>query len=332
MTETMTNEKPAHRRHVPTSQESRPLPHLSGRNGHSGAPEQPVPDSDPHGKGQSATFANQALIHGDFFELYQTIPEKSVDLFLSDLPFGKFNLSCDQAIGLKELENALNYLLNDTGQIVLYVDLKLMNSILAEFRQFVMRTFFVLRMSTSMPINKYCPLPNLQFVLAMRRKQTKVSELCWHPYEMLPRGKPWVKKSNILETSTRRMKKSPIVKNQSGSRWIKQVIDSPSKSNLPKEERRSVTHPFQKSLQTVRGFIRTFSNEGDLVADGFMGSGTAALAGYLEGRRTIGIEIEETYFKEAQERMRRATAQYVLSSIEPQEDEKSIFEVEEQRV
>lgn len=62
-------------------------------------------------------------------------------------------------------------------------------------------------------------------------------------------------------------------------------------------------HPTTKPEPLVRELIRLFSDEGDLVLDPFMGSGTTLVAAKLEGRKAIGIEIEERYCEIAAKRL-----------------------------
>jgi len=69
-----------------------------------------------------------------------------------------------------------------------------------------------------------------------------------------------------------------------------------------------VFHPSQKPLQVISRLLSTFTDEGDLVLDPFMGSGTTLVAARSLGRRAIGIEIEERYCEIAAQRL----AQQVL--------------------
>ncbi len=62
-------------------------------------------------------------------------------------------------------------------------------------------------------------------------------------------------------------------------------------------------HPTQKNLEHIKQFIRLHSKEGDTVLDPFMGSGTTGVACKLLGRRFIGCEIREDYFKIAKQRV-----------------------------
>ncbi len=71
-------------------------------------------------------------------------------------------------------------------------------------------------------------------------------------------------------------------------------------------------HPTQKPLELMRCMVRTYSNPGDLVLDPFMGSGTTAVACVLEHRNFIGFELEEKYFNIANKRLRDLTGPFKL--------------------
>lgn len=62
-------------------------------------------------------------------------------------------------------------------------------------------------------------------------------------------------------------------------------------------------HATQKPVALLEYFIRTYTNEGDLVVDFVMGSGSTGIACRNTGRRFIGIEKEETIFQIAKERL-----------------------------
>jgi site-specific DNA-methyltransferase (adenine-specific) len=65
-------------------------------------------------------------------------------------------------------------------------------------------------------------------------------------------------------------------------------------------------HPTQKPVALMEYLIRTYTNEGDIVLDFTMGSGTTGIACVNTGRNFIGIEKDPTYFAIAQERIARA--------------------------
>ena len=56
----------------------------------------------------------------------------------------------------------------------------------------------------------------------------------------------------------------------------------------------------------MKYLIKTYTNEGETVLDFAMGSGTTGVACKNLGRRFIGIELDKSYFKIAQERIRSA--------------------------
>jgi site-specific DNA-methyltransferase (adenine-specific) len=56
-------------------------------------------------------------------------------------------------------------------------------------------------------------------------------------------------------------------------------------------------------LQIALDHIRSWSNEGDIVLDPFMGSGTTGLAALELGRKFIGIEMNEEYYKLSEQRI-----------------------------
>lgn len=62
-------------------------------------------------------------------------------------------------------------------------------------------------------------------------------------------------------------------------------------------------HPTEKTVEVIAPLIRSFSSPGDLVLDPFLGSGTTAVAAALNGRRAIGIELEERYCDLARKRL-----------------------------
>lgn len=65
-------------------------------------------------------------------------------------------------------------------------------------------------------------------------------------------------------------------------------------------------HPTQKPVALMEYLIKTYTNEGDLVLDNCMGSGTTGVACKNLNRRFIGIEKDETYFNIAKNRIENA--------------------------
>jgi len=78
---------------------------------------------------------------------------------------------------------------------------------------------------------------------------------------------------------------------------------TPSKSKQYSQDIDIRYHPTQKPLELMKYLIKTFSNEGDLILDFTMGSGSTGVAAKNLNRRFIGIEIDDTYFEIARKRI-----------------------------
>ncbi len=65
-------------------------------------------------------------------------------------------------------------------------------------------------------------------------------------------------------------------------------------------------HPTQKPLKLFEELIRKHSNEGDIVLDCFLGSGTTAIASKNTNRNFIGCELDEKYYQKALERVKKS--------------------------
>ena len=74
--------------------------------------------------------------------------------------------------------------------------------------------------------------------------------------------------------------------------------------NYPIVNGKNRLHPTQKPVTLIEDLIKIHSNEGDIVLDPFMGSGTTAEAAINTGRKYIGFEVDENYFKSACDRLK----------------------------
>ena len=89
-----------------------------------------------------------------------------------------------------------------------------------------------------------------------------------------------------------------------GKRFPQSVIDFSNGDRTSEND-----HPTQKPIDLIRYLILTYSNKGDTVFDGYSGSGTTAHACILEGRKFIGSELNETYFKNSVKRLKLVPTQ-----------------------
>ena len=70
-----------------------------------------------------------------------------------------------------------------------------------------------------------------------------------------------------------------------------------------------ILHPTQKPIDLFRWLILTYSNKGETVFDGYSGSGTTAEACIIEGRKFIGSELNKEYFDKSVSRLKNVPTQ-----------------------
>lgn len=75
----------------------------------------------------------------------------------------------------------------------------------------------------------------------------------------------------------------------------------------------NTVHPTQKPVALMEYLIRTYTNEGDVVMDNCMGSGTTGVACMNTKRGFIGIERDPDYFKIAETRIADAFDRWMSS-------------------
>lgn len=75
----------------------------------------------------------------------------------------------------------------------------------------------------------------------------------------------------------------------------------------PEQQQQGKKHPVAYPLEIPKRCITATTDPGDLILDPFAGSGTTLLAAKLEGRRAIGIELEEKWCEVTANRLRYGT-------------------------
>jgi len=231
---------------------------------------------------------------GDCLDLMPSIPSKSVDMILCDLPYGTTACEWDSIIDMARLWQEYERVIKDNGAIVLTANsvftFKLWSSNPSLFRykwiwEKTMGTRFL--HANKMPIGKHEDI--LIFYKALPT---------YHP--QMQEGEPYIKKQ---KTKIRRASGSQNARdlqrfesNNDGYRYPDDIIKfSNGNSNL--------IHPTQKPVALFEYLIKTYTNEGELILDNCSGSGTTAIACMNTNRRFICIERDETYHRKSIERM-----------------------------
>jgi site-specific DNA-methyltransferase (adenine-specific) len=108
-------------------------------------------------------------------------------------------------------------------------------------------------------------------------------------------GKPWKIKGHKIKTDVYGQTGIVDLENTTGDRHPKSVLKFHQNGDK--------LHPTQKPLELCEWLIKTYSNEGDLVLDFCMGSGTTIEACINTNRNYIGIEKDEKIFEVAKKRV-----------------------------
>jgi len=241
------------------------------------------------------------------------LPDESVDMILCDLPYGTTQNNWDKIISLKELWNFYKRIIKKKGIIILFSDEPFTSElIISNKKMFKQRiTWDKDRKSGFFNANR------------MLLKQTEDICLFWNK---LPTYNPQMVKS---KPSSRERYKSNLtkglnnrvygkVKNHKRGDDFNPELSFPSNlikisANIQECNTHARVHPTQKPLKLIKWLIKTYSNEGDLVLDNCMGSGTTAVACIQTGRNFIGYEIDKEYYDIAVGRIQSAKSQTLLS-------------------
>ena len=95
---------------------------------------------------------------------------------------------------------------------------------------------------------------------------------------------------------------------------LKKTYDYKNPTSIIKFDkiRKGSLHPTQKPVALLEYLIKTYTNEGDLVLDNCMGSGSTGVACLNTNRKFIGIEKDFNYFEIAKSRIENETIQQSL--------------------
>jgi len=252
------------------------------------------------------------LVYGDFFDKWQSeVIPGSVDLVLTDPPFGYFgktaladSLPFDNVIDLLKFESILDQVLKPTGLFIMFCDFGLLVDSINSFQKFIIWHELILHKTSGNRPPLTQPIRVHQFVGVFRKIGSSPTKLCFDPYANSREGGVYVKRNICRDSKTRLTPNSEInYGDPQGKRWLRSVIDCPSRPNLTEKERSVTTNPFQKPECITDLLIKTYSRVNDLILDPFTGSGTTLVSACKTNRRSVGFEIVIKYYQEANSRI-----------------------------
>ena len=237
-----------------------------------------------------------ALYHGDCLKELDNLKEGIVDLVICDLPFGTTNCAWDSVIDLKELWNQYDRVTKGKTAILLFAqvpfNITLGNSNLKQLRY---EWIWEKTTATGHLNAKKMPMKAHENILVF--------------YDTLPTYNPQMTTGHKpVNRYTKRSDDGEIYgKTQAGisgggstERYPRDIL------TFSTDKQKSALHPTQKPVKLIEYLINTYSNEGDVVLDNTMGSGTTGVAAANTGRRFIGMEQDDDYFKISEERIQSA--------------------------
>lgn len=236
------------------------------------------------------------LFNNDCFDVLPMINNKTIDLILCDLPYGLTSINWDSQIPLNKLWEQYERIMKDDGNIVLFssgnftIDLINSNRDLYKYK-----LIWKKNTPTGMNFAKVRPMKYYEEICVFNKGHAKYN----------PIMKPRENKAKHSYNYNHSASKSNHTFNKKVDKkydpdWV-QPSDVLEFNTVP--NRKGKLHPTQKPVDLCEWLIKTYSNEGDIVLDNCMGSGSTGVACINTNRSFVGIELDKDYFNIATERL-----------------------------
>lgn len=241
------------------------------------------------------------LYNEDCLLVLKDIPDESIDLIITSPPYDDLR-SYKSTFDIKEISKELYRVTKKGGVVVWNINDKIKNGSksLTSFKQAITFNDSGFNVNDVMIWEKTNPMPQV--------KQPRYNQVFEYMF-IFSKGKPKTfnpimidcKSANIDYKSTCKKITKGKERTYKEFKINKQKIDS----NIWKfaVAQNKTEHPAVFPLELPLRHIKTWSNKGDVVLGPFMGSGTTGIACKNLNRDFIGIEIDEKYFKVAEERI-----------------------------
>lgn len=235
------------------------------------------------------------IYNEDCLEGMKKIPNGVVDAIICDLPYGTTSCQWDVVIPFDQLWEQYHRICKPNAAIILFGS--------EPFSSF-------LRMSNldEYRYDIYWEKERLTNINQVKRRVGKTvetisifykSQCTYNPQMTVYIGTPRTNKvkNGKLGKLTDGSEKPVFEYKDNGLRYPTQVW------KFQRDCLTSNIHPTQKPVALIQQLIKTYTNEGELILDNCMGSGTTAIAAILENRRFIGFELDKEYYDKANERI-----------------------------
>jgi len=246
------------------------------------------------------------VIHGDCLEVMATLPDKSIDMILCDLPYGTTACKWDSIIPFEPLWAEYKRLIKDNGAIVLTSSQPFTSAlVMSNLDMFKYTSVWEKSKATGFLNAKRKPLiAHEDIVVFSRDRETYNPQI----------GKGVVYNKGIRKEQTEddvygKFKQREI--KSDGNRYPRSVVYFKTA-----ESEGETFHKTQKPVALFEYLIKTYANEGEVVLDNCAGSGTTAIACLNTNRNYILVEKEKKYIDIINKRIAEHKQQLTLFTAE----------------
>jgi len=235
-------------------------------------------------------------MNGDCLDLMKTIPDGSIDLILTDPPYGTTQNKWDSVIDLDSMWVEIWRVLKPNGACVLF-SAQPFSSVLisSQLRNYKYEWVWVKNLKTGNLNARRMPMGGHETIQVFYKK----------PPTYNPQKR---KRTTEVKSGNKFNSKTSNYGNQKEEYLDRQSDEiSPDTALLQFKcvhNSSGKLHPTQKPVALLEYLIKTYTQEGETVLDFTCGSGSTLVAAKNTNRHAIGIELDETYFKIAQDRIK----------------------------
>jgi len=225
------------------------------------------------------------FVNADCFDVFPNIEDNSIDAIICDLPYGTTACKWDSILPFDKLWDEYNRIIKANGAIILFGSQPFTSAlIMSNLKMFKYELIWHKSHPTGFASSKKRTMKYHENILVFYNKQPT-----YNP--QMTKGKPNHWTVNKAGTVSNSQPKLGEIENKNGDN---KFPNSVMYFNCP--NRNGILHPTQKPLELLEYLVKTYTNEGDMVLDNCMGSGTTGLACKKTYRNFLGIEKDKNYF------------------------------------
>ena len=240
------------------------------------------------------------LLNGDCLELLNDVDDKSVDMILCDLPYGQTHNKWDSVIPLDKLWKQYKRVIKDNGCIALFGQGMFTADLMYSNKKWWKYNLIWDKVLTNGFLNaNRMPLRSHEDIAIFYNKPPT-----YNPQKVL--GKKNHTKGKVKQNKNNNYGKHNFVDN---SDELGNMKHPKSILTFTRPHSSVMKHPTEKPVEVCEWLIKSYTNEGDVVLDNCMGSGTTGVACENTNREFIGMELDKEYFEEAIKRIKNIRTQ-----------------------